>query len=74
MSVDYGITFCKKVLADLRKIENQRLREKGYGFDYFSQEMQTEKKYKILLKTFQREKKLGLSPSYDPNYHGSFLE
>ena len=74
MGTNYGIMFCRKVLADLKKIEDQMFAEKGHGFDYFGKEFQTEKKYRRWLKKFEREKDLGLPPSYDPEFHGSQWE
>ncbi|WP_256384381.1 hypothetical protein [Photobacterium toruni] len=71
MARNYGIGFCKKVLRDLEKIEDQMFEEKGHGFDRFGQEFATELKYKRLLKQFEREKELGLEPSYNPEIHGS---
>lgn len=71
MAVNYGITFCKAVLRNLKQLEDKMLEDKGHGFDYFSQELATEKKYRRLLKKFEREKDLGLKPSYDPEIHGS---
>ncbi|ENP0825577.1 hypothetical protein ACCI36_002729 [Vibrio parahaemolyticus] len=71
MARNYGIGFCRKVLRDLEKIEDQMFEEKGHGFDRFGQEFATELKYKRLLKEFEREKELGLEPSYNPEIHGS---
>ncbi|MGR5367002.1 hypothetical protein [Photobacterium damselae] len=71
MARNYGIGFCKKVLRDLEKIEDQMFEEKGHGFDRFGQEFATELKYRRLLKRFEREKELGLKPSYNPEIHGS---
>ncbi|MNM58146.1 hypothetical protein D3C81_693690 [compost metagenome] len=70
MAKKYGIGFCKKVLRDLNEIEEKMFKEKGHGFDLFGQELVTEKRYKRLLKQFEREKELGLPPSYDPSIHG----
>lgn len=71
MAVNYGITWCKQVLKNLDDIENNMIEEKGRGFDYFGQELVTQKKYRRLLKQFTREKELGLPPSYRPEIHGS---
>lgn len=68
---NYGITFCKKVLRSLAKEEDKLFAERGSGFDLFGQELQTEIKYKKLLKAFTKEKKDGREPSYDPGEHGS---
>lgn len=70
MSKNYGITYCKQVLARLREIEDEMLEKDGYGFDKFSQEFITERKYSRLLKQFEKEKELGLSPTYRPQIHG----
>ena len=74
MARNYGIGFCKQVLADLRKIEDEMMAKTGYGFDILSQEIITERKYQRYLKKFQREKDLGLPPSYDPHIHGSLKQ
>lgn len=71
MARSYGIGFCRKVLRDLEKIEDQMFKEKGHGFDRFGQEFATELKYKRLLNQFEREKELGLDPNYNPEIHGS---
>ena len=71
MAVNYGITWCNQVLQKLEDIEDKQNKEKGHGFDYFSEELVTQKKYRRFLKKFKREKELGLPPSYRPDYHGS---
>lgn len=70
MARNYGIAYCKKVLSDLNDIEEKMFAEKGHGFDYFGPELVAEKKYKRLLKAFEREKELGLTPTYNPEIHG----
>ncbi|WP_024597480.1 hypothetical protein [Pseudoalteromonas sp. AC163] len=71
MAKNYGIGFCKSVLAALKNKEDKMMAETGYGFDILSQDIITERRYKRYLKEFQREKELGLTPSYDPYVHGS---
>ncbi len=78
MDIDYGIETCHEVLGKLEAIENKMFDEKGHGFDRFGQEFATELRYKRLLKEFEREKELGLKPSFNPDVHGldclQFLE
>ena len=45
--------------------------ETGYGFDILGKDIITERRFKRYLEEFQREKDLGLPPSYDPHVHGS---
>ncbi|MBE4205034.1 hypothetical protein HJ090_24020 [Vibrio parahaemolyticus] len=71
MAVNYGITYCKKVLKDLRDFEDKMFEEKGHGFVQFGEQHNTELKYKRLLKQFERERELDLKPTYDPDIHGS---
>ncbi len=71
MAVNYGISYCEKVLKDLREMEDKMFEEKGHGFVMHSQEHNTELEYNRLLKKFRKERELGLPPSYDPEYHGS---
>jgi len=74
MATNYGIGFCKKVLSTLNAKENKIFKEKGHGFDCWGPEFQAELKYKRLLKKFERERDLGLSPSYNPDIHGCLEE
>jgi hypothetical protein len=72
MAKNYGIGFCKKGLEILEKDEEKLFKKFNHGFDKFGEEYRAELKYKQMLKKFQREKDLGLNPSYDKNIHGSF--
>jgi hypothetical protein len=71
MAKNYGIGFCKEGLAILQEEEDKLFEKFNHGFDMHSEEYRAELKYKRMLKTFQREKDLGLPPSYDKNIHGS---
>lgn len=71
MARNYGIGFCKSVLSALKEKEAKMMAETGYGFDILSKDIITERQYKRYLQEFQREKDLGLLPSYDPYIHGS---
>jgi len=68
--MNYGITYCKKVIADLERIEQQMFDELDHGFDLYSDEWRHLCNYRRYLKQFQREKELGLPPSYRPDFHG----
>lgn len=70
MAKEYGINYCKKVICDLEAIEEGLFREKGHGFDRFSQEYLNLLKYKRLLKEFEGEKARNAIPSYRPEIHG----
>ena len=70
MAVNYGITHCKRVLARLAQMEDRMFAESGHGFDKFQQEAVTEREYKRLLKQSEKEKELGLQPTYRPDIHG----
>lgn len=70
MAKNYGIGFCKSVLTTLKEQEDKMIAETGSGFDIMGPEIVTERRYRRYLKEFQREKDLGLPPSYDPDYHG----
>ncbi|MFK5950948.1 MAG: hypothetical protein QM500_19525 [Methylococcales bacterium] len=74
MAKNYGISFCKTGIKHLEKIENDMFEKTGEGFYYFSEENLALKKYTSLLKKFQQEKDMDLTPSYDPNIHGSLSE
>ena len=69
-TTNYGISYCKKVIQDLERIENQMFEDLGHGFDKSSQEWKHLCNYKRWLKQFERERELGLKPSYDPEFHG----
>lgn len=69
----YGIDYCKKVINGLEEAEEKMFEEKGHGFDIFSQEFLTLKRYTRYLKRFEKEKDMGLKPTYDPEYHGEGL-
>lgn len=71
MARNYGIAFCRKVLSDLKAIEDEMFRGKGHGFDMHSEAFRTELKYLRLLKAFERERELDLPPSYNPDVHGA---
>jgi hypothetical protein len=71
MPINYGIGFCKSVLSALEDKENKMMDETGYGFGILSKDIITERRYRRYLEQFQREKYLGLPPSYNPNIHGS---
>lgn len=72
MALNYGIEFCETVLSNLKNKEDKMMADTGYGFDILSEDTATENRYKRYLEEFQREKDLGLAPSYDPMIHGSF--
>lgn len=74
MGLNYGIGFCRRGIEALERQEDAMFEEKGHGFDKFSQENLQLMKYKELLKRFKREKELELSPSYDPEKHGTDRE
>ena len=71
MAPNYGIGFFKTVLAALKEKEDKMIAETGYGFDILGKDIITERRFKRYLEEFQREKDLGLPPSYDPHVHGS---
>ncbi|MBC5853100.1 hypothetical protein [Vibrio metschnikovii] len=52
MAVNYGITYCKKVLKYLRDIKDKMFEEQGHGFVQFGEQHNTELKYRRLLKQF----------------------
>lgn len=74
MPANYGITFCKTVLKRLREIEDEMFEKQNCGFVMGSQEYHTEIRMKRYLKRFQKEKELGLTPSYNPEIHGCLEE
>jgi hypothetical protein len=71
MAKNYGISFCKQVLSNLEKKEDELFEKHGYGFDKWGEDYKSELEHKRLLKKFEQEKNLGAKPSYDPIMHGS---
>lgn len=67
---NYGITFCKRVIANLEGLENEMIKKTGLGFDILGREIVTLRQYKTYLKRFQAERDAGRAPSYDPAIHG----
>lgn len=72
MARNYGISFCRKGIQVLEAAEDELFESVGHGYDKFSQSNMQLMKYRRMLLQFTRERKAGLSPSYDPEIHGSF--
>ena len=50
MARNYGIGFCKAVLAALKEKEDKMIAEIGYGFDMLGRDLVTERRYKRYFK------------------------
>jgi len=72
MARNYGIGFCRKGIEVLEAAENELFDTVGHGFDKFSQANLQLTKYRRMLSQFTQEREEGLSPSYNPEIHGSF--
>jgi hypothetical protein len=59
MAINYGIGYCKKVIANLESLENDLFEKTGCGFDMFSNENMSLIEYRRLLKKFIYEKSHG---------------
>lgn len=71
MARNYGIGFCRKGIQILEAAEERLFDTVGHGFDKFSRENVQLMRYRRLLERFTRERETGLSPSYNPDIHGS---
>jgi hypothetical protein len=74
MARNYGISFCRKGIHLLEAAEDELFESVGHGFDKFSQANMQLMQYRRLLARFTKEREAGLSPSYNPEVHGSLAE
>jgi hypothetical protein len=74
MARNYGIGFCRKGIELLEAAEEEMFDTVEHGYDKFSQANMQLMKYRRMLAQFTKEREAGLSPSYNPDIHGSLDE